>query len=153
LNAPRPLGLVILALAELAGGALTAALAVRNLDVVYAYVSLSGVSLIYFPDFLSYFSILFAVGLAAVAAAYGLWTGKGWGWTLGSYLGVSYMVFFVGFLSYFIAQYGDNYTEFQAGVAYMAVSIAAVFYLDRAHMKARFGRSPDAQDSEAPSPI
>ncbi len=143
MNTPRPVGLVVLTLAEAAGGALTAALAARDLGVVYAYISLSGDSLLHFPDFLSYFSILVAVGLAAAASAYGLWTGKWWGWTLGSYLGVAYMVFFVGFLSYFLAQYNDNYTEFQAGAAYLAVSVAAVFYLDRAYIKARFGRAID----------
>jgi hypothetical protein len=143
LSSPRPTGLVVLALAEAVGGALTAALAARDLGVVYAYVSLSGIGLLHFPDFLSYFSTLVAVGLAAAASAYGLWTGRRWGWTLGSYLGVAYMVFFVGFLSYFLAQYDDNYTEFQAGAVYLAVSVAAVFYLDRAHIKARFGRAPD----------
>ncbi len=153
MSGPRPTGVTILALFELGAGAATSALAARDLGVVYSFIASNGLDPLRFPDFLSFFAALFAVGVAAAAIAYGLWAGKGWGWTLGSYLGVAYMVFFVGFLSYFVAQYSDNYIEFQAGAFYLAVSVAAVFYLDRAGVKAHFGRVPEGGGGNAPPDI
>ncbi|MDG6956316.1 MAG: hypothetical protein JRN30_03195 [Nitrososphaerota archaeon] len=151
MSSPRHVGVTVLALVEAAAGVYTAAIAAYDFNVVYSFISSYGLDPLRFPDFLSYFAILFAVGCAAVVIAYGLLAGKRWGWTLGSYLGVAYMVFAVGFGSYFVAQYSGDYSEFQAGIIYLLVSVAAVFYLDRPGVKARFGRGAHP-DEPAPPP-
>ena len=140
----------MLAVAEAGAGVFTAAVAAYDFNVVYSFIISFGLDPLRFPDFLSYFSILFAVGCAGVAIAYGLWRGKGWGWTLGTYLSVAYMVFAVGFGSYFVSQYGGDTSEFQASLVYLFASVAAVFYLDRPHVKAHFGRAPLPLEANSP---
>ena len=153
MSSPRHVGVTVLALVEAAAGVYTAAIAAYDFNVVYSFIVSFGLDPLRFPDFLSYFAILFAVGCGAVVIAYGLLAGKRWGWTLGSYLSVAYMVFSVGFGSYFVSQYSGDYSEFQAGLLYLFVSVAAVFYLDRPSVKARFGRGGEPAGTAPPSEI
>ena len=139
----EPRGVKVVAALEVAGGMFTSGLSIYYLSIVYSYTSSLGRSPLQFPDFYSYFVGLAALGFAALPVAYGLWKGRGWGWTLGTYLGVAYMAFCIGLGSYFISTYGD-YTEIRAGLAYMGPSIGAVFYLDRPNVKEFFGVGTDS---------
>ena len=139
MSGKRPRWLTTLSLTESAVGVFTFCLGAYYLDVIHGLTSSFGLSPAHFPDFYSFFGLLTAIGAVAIAIGYGLWRGKGWGWTAGTYLGVAYLVLSLGFGSYFVSVYGD-YTEMQAGLAYLIVSLAAVLYLDRPGVKEFFGK-------------
>lgn len=146
----KPRWLPIPAAVEAAVGALTLAGAVYYLQEIYAFTSSIGMSPLNFPDFYSYFGVLAAAAAAALAIAFGVWKRARWGFTAGTYLGVAYLVFCVGFGSYFVATYGD-YTEMVAGLPLLAASLALVFYLDRPGVRANFlGPGPEAADPQVP---
>ncbi|MDG6988615.1 MAG: hypothetical protein JRN21_04730 [Nitrososphaerota archaeon] len=146
MSGAKPRGLTLLATAVATAGVVTFASAASYLQQIYAFTSSLGLSPIGFPDFYSYFGILMAVGAAAVPVAYGVWRGERWGLTAGTYFSVAYMVFYVGFGSYFVATYGD-YTELQAGLLYVVASGALVFYLERRSIRDYF------LHGEAPLPV
>lgn len=144
----RPRGLDPLAVGVATAGVVTFLSAASYLQQIYAFTSSLGLSPVGFPDFYSYFGALMVVGAAAVPVAYGVWRGEKWGLAAGTYFSVAYMVFYVGFGSYFVATYGD-YTELQAGLLYVVASGALVFYLERGSVKDFFLHEavPPAQDT------
>lgn len=134
----RPDGVAALSLVEVLGGAGTVVIGAYFLNDVNSIVASVGLGLVNVPDFLTFFSAEVAMGATAIVAGYGLWARKGWGWALAIYLGVAVLVFGVGMEAYFLATYGD-FTETEAMLLPMAVSLGAVYYLDRPVAKEFFG--------------
>jgi hypothetical protein len=98
-----------------------------------------GLGLVNVPDFFTLFAGEILLGAFALPAAYGLWTLKPWGWTLAVNLGVAVLVFAAGMGAYFLATYND-FTETEAMLLPMAISIGAVYYLNTPNAKIYFGK-------------
>jgi peptidoglycan/LPS O-acetylase OafA/YrhL len=135
----RPDGVAALSLIEVVGGVGTIVIGAYFLNAVDSIASSVGLGLTNVPDFFTFFAAEVAVGALAIVAGYGLWTRKPWGWTLAIYLGVGVLVFAVGMGAYFLATY-DDFTETEAMFLPMAVSLGAVYYLDRPVAKVFFGK-------------
>lgn len=135
----RPEGVSALSFIEVIGGVGTAVIGAYFLNAVNEIASSVGLSAANAPDFYSFFAAEIVIGALAVVAGTGLWMKKRWAWTLAVYLGVSAIVFALGMGAYFMATYGD-FTETEAMLLPMAVSLGAVYYLDRPAAKSFFGQ-------------
>jgi peptidoglycan/LPS O-acetylase OafA/YrhL len=135
----RPDGVAALSLIEVVGGAGTIVIGAYFLNAVDSIAASVGLGLANVPDFATFFAAEVVAGALAIVAGYALWTKKAWGWTLAIYLGVGVLVFAVGMGAYFLATYGD-FTETEAMLLPMAVSLGAVYYLDRPVAKGFFGK-------------
>jgi peptidoglycan/LPS O-acetylase OafA/YrhL len=135
----RPDGVAALSLIEVLGGAGTMVIGAYFLNAVSAIASSVGLGVANIPDFYTFFAAETVMGGLALPAGYGLWKGKGWGWSLSLYLGVAFLVFAVGMGAYFLATYGD-FTETEAALLPMVVSLGAVAYLDRPDARRFFGK-------------
>ncbi|MDG7010880.1 MAG: hypothetical protein JRN57_02045 [Nitrososphaerota archaeon] len=135
----RPDGVSALSLIEVLGGAGTIVIGAYFLNAVNSIASSVGLGAANIPDFYSFFAGEIVLGVLAIPAGYGLWTQRGWGWSLAVYLGVAVLVFAVGMGAYFLATYGD-FTETEAMFLPMLTSIGAVAYLDRPAVKGHFGK-------------
>lgn len=124
---------------EAAGGVLAIAVGGYFLVAVNVIASSVGLGPVNIPDFYVFFSGEILLGVLGPITAYGLWKGRRWGWSLAVYAGISTLVYSIGFGAYFLATYGD-FTETQATIVPMLVSLGAVYYLDKAEAKAFFGR-------------
>ena len=144
----KPQGLTLLAAGEGVAGVVTLLSAVTYLQEIYSFTSSLGLQPSQFPDFYAYFGALAAVSAAALFIAYGLWRGRKWGFTVGNYFSVAYLVFCIGFGSYFVATYGD-YTEIEAGVLYLVMSGAVLLYLGRPQVKDFFEGVKEEPDPPA----
>ena len=136
---PRPDGVAALALLEVIAGAGTIVIGAYFLNAVNSIAASVGLGAADIPDFYSFFAAEIAAGALAIPVGYGLWTLRGWGWSLAVYLGVATLVFAVGMGAYFLATYGD-FTETEAAILPMVVSLGAVAYLDRPEPRRRFGK-------------
>ena len=135
----RPDGVAALSFIEVIAGAGTIVIGAYFLNAVNAIATSVGLGVASIPDFYTFFSVEIAMGALAIPAGYGLWTRKGWGWTLAVYLGVAVLVFSAGMGAYFLATYGD-FTETMAMLLPMVVSLGAVAYLDRQGPRSHFGK-------------
>ena len=136
---PKPDALAALSLIEAIGGVGTVVIGAYFLNEVNAIAASVGLGLGNVPDFYAFFAVEVAAGVLALPAAYGLWARRGWGWSLSVYLGVAVIVFALGMGAYFVATYGD-FTETEAALLPMAVSLGAVYYLDRPDSRRLFAK-------------
>ena len=136
---PRPDALAALTLIEAIGGVGTVVIGAYFLVEVNAIAASVGLGFGNVPDFYAFFAVEVAAGALALPAAYGLWARRGWGWSLSVYLGIAVIVFALGMGAYFVATYGD-YTETEAALLPMVVSLGAVYYLDRPDSRRFFGK-------------
>lgn len=135
----RPDGVAAISLIEAIGGGGTVVIGAYFLNSVNAIAASVGLGPANVPDFYSFFAAEVVLGALAIPAAYGLWARRGWGWTMAVYLGVVVLVYAVGMGAYFLATYGD-FTETEAVILPMVVSLAAVAYLDRQDARRFFGK-------------
>jgi len=70
--------------------------------------------------------ILVVAGVIALGLGYGLWTGKGWAWTLALIFSI------LGILGGIIS--------LPEGVVSIIIDILIIYYLTRAHVKQFFGK-------------
>lgn len=135
----RPDGVAALSFIEVLGGIGTIAIGAYFLNAVNSIAASVGLGVASIPDFYTFFAVEIVMGALALPAGYGLWTRKAWGWTLALYLGVAFLVFAVGMGAYFLATYGD-FTETEAALLPMVVSLGSVAYLDRQDSRRFFGK-------------
>jgi hypothetical protein len=134
----RPEGVSALSLIEVIGGAGTVVIGAWFLNAVNSIAASVGLGAANIPDFYLFFAAEIVVGALAVFAGLGLWTRKRWARALAVYLGIAVVTYALGMGAYFLATYGD-FTETEAMLLPMAVSLGAVYYLEKPVAKAFFG--------------
>jgi hypothetical protein len=72
--------------------------------------------------------VLLILGLVSFLLAYGLWTGKGWAWTL------TFIFSIIGILLGLIS--------LPSGIISILINVLILYYLTRPHVKAFFGKAP-----------
>ncbi|MBS7636650.1 hypothetical protein KEJ37_04875 [Candidatus Bathyarchaeota archaeon] len=82
--------------------------------------------------------IMVILGLISLFIAYGLWTGKGWAWTL--CLVFSIIGLILGILS------------LPSGIISLIINILILYYLTRPHVKAFFGKGQPPEGPPPPPP-
>lgn len=70
-------------------------------------------------------SLLIILGLISFLIAWGLWTGRGWAWTLG---------FVLAIIGLIMALLGFN-------IVSILINLIVIYYLTRPHVKAFFGKA------------
>ncbi len=115
----RPLGVTILAILEAIGGLLSLVGGIWLFNAAKMFPLL-----IFFVPF-AIFSII--IGIIALIVAWGLWSGKGWAWTIALILSVIGIV--LGIVS--IAS---------GGIIAIIINGIILYYLTRPHVKAFFGK-------------
>jgi hypothetical protein len=129
----RPLGITILAiLAVLLGIAgLLGGLGSFTVGAVLGsatFSALGGVAII--------------LGLVWFATAYGLWTGKRWGWTIALILAIISVI--ENAVSIAFASYASAFG--------LVIALIIIYYLTRPHVKAFFGRGPTTMPPPSTTP-
>jgi hypothetical protein len=71
---------------------------------------------------------LLILGLISFLLAYGLWTGKGWAWTL------TFIFSIIGMLL--------GLVSLPFGIIIILIDVLILYYLTRPHVKAFFGKAP-----------
>ncbi len=119
----RPLGITILAILAAVGG---------------VFLLLAGLGAMAFAGLGGLFAILgivaILVGVVYLAFAYGAWTLKPWGWTLGVGASIASIVLT-------ILQLTQGTQEIVGAIISIAISAAILYYLYQPDVKAAFGRS------------
>mgnify|MGYP001060485344 CR=1 FL=1 len=82
--------------------------------------------------------VMVILGLIAFFIAYGLWTGKGWAWTLCLIFSIIGLI--ISILS------------LPAGIISLIIDILILYYLTRPHVKAFFGKGPSPEAPPPPPP-
>jgi hypothetical protein len=135
---PRPTGIAIIAILEIlvgllaaAGGALIVGVASSSVLNSYGVGMFSGIIAV-----IGGFAII--IGLFAIFVGWGMWTGKGWAWTLALVLYILGALF--GILTLPI------------GIVGLVIDLLLIWYLYRPHVKAFFGKGGMTQQAPmAPS--
>jgi Predicted membrane protein (DUF2127) len=136
----RPTGVAILAVLDLLGGialilfgGLLAAAGGSSMLSSYGYGAYTGIA--------AGFGLALAVGgLLALLVGWGLWTGRGWAWTLGVVLyGIGLVFSIVGLV-----------TGGASVLVSLVIDAIILWYLFRPHVKAYFGKG-SAMAQPAPS--
>ncbi len=124
----RPFGVTVIAILEIIGG-----LVLIGLGAFFAAVGMAAGVIPFFglPISIVYIGlaiILIILGLIAFAIAYGLWTGKGWAWTVA--LVFSIIGIIIGLLN------------LPGGIINIIINAIIIYYLTRPHVKEFFGKAP-----------
>ena len=82
--------------------------------------------------------ILIVIGLVAFLIAYGLWTGRGWAWTLCLIFSIFGLI--IGVLS------------LPSGIISLTINLLVLYYLTRRRVKAFFGKGSSVGDPSEPPP-
>lgn len=139
----RPLGITILAiLAGLGGigflllaamvGALSAMIGMLGMGAEVPFLGIiAGFVMIFMGIFIILAVLYFAV-------AYGLWTGKGWAWTLSIILFVLDIILGLAMLP--------------GGIVTIIIAVLIIWYLTRPHVKEFFGKAPATAPPPPPPP-
>lgn len=132
----RPLGVTILAILEVLGGLVFLGIGALML-IAASLVTAATVSVPYFPFafpaailaavLLVYGAVLAILGIFAFVIAYGLWTGKGWAWTLAIILAIIAII--MGLIS------------LPSGIVTILINVIIIYYLTRPHVKEFFGKA------------
>jgi lysylphosphatidylglycerol synthetase-like protein (DUF2156 family) len=145
----RPTGIAVLAILELIagiifliGGAFLAALGGSSMLAAYGMGAFSGIIAIFG-------GVLAVVGIITIIVGWGLWSGKGWAWTLAVVLSALGVVFsLVGLIG---GQASD--------IVGLIIDALILWYLFRPHVKTYFGKgmamsqpAPTMQAPPAPTP-
>ncbi|MEM2084234.1 MAG: hypothetical protein QXP60_09790 [Nitrososphaerota archaeon] len=132
----RPLGVTILAILEAIGGIIyLAGILLINLflGMMMGFMPEEIPEMEFFGGFLGMIAlvvsiVLLILGLVSFLLAYGLWTGKGWAWTL------TFIFSIIGILL--------GLVSLPAGIITILINIVILYYLTRPHVKAFFGKAP-----------
>ncbi|MEM3406109.1 MAG: hypothetical protein QXY18_01695 [Nitrososphaerota archaeon] len=132
----RPLGVTILAILEAIGGIIyLAGILLINLflGMMMGFMPEEIPEMEFFGGFLGMIAlvvsiVLLILGLVSFLLAYGLWTGKGWAWTL------TFIFSIIGILL--------GLVSLPAGIITILINIVILYYLTRPHVKAFFGKVP-----------
>ncbi|MEM0011094.1 MAG: hypothetical protein QXP86_06605 [Nitrososphaerota archaeon] len=124
----RPFGVTVLAILEIIGGLI--------LIGTGAFIGAAGmmagmvpyVGWAFGPAFLALGVVIILIGLFSFVIAYGLWTGKGWAWTLALVLSIIGII--VGIFN------------LPGGIIGIIINVIIIYYLTRPHVKAFFGKAP-----------
>jgi hypothetical protein len=90
--------------------------------------------------FMAIGAIAILIGIVGLITAWGLWTGQGWGWTLGLVLAIISLI-----LSLPTALAG-------VGIVPIIIDIVIIYYLTTPHVKAFFGKGPSPEAPPPPPP-
>lgn len=145
MKSSRPTGISILAILDLIGGIFLA-----FVGIVVAAATSSGVlsSLGYsgyanLAGALEVVGGLFAVlGVIAILAGWGMWTGRAWAWTL------AVVLYVLGALFSLISLLGGSL----ASVVGLLIEVFLLWYMFRPHVRAFFGRGMPAQPAPMAQP-
>ncbi len=132
----RPLGVTILAILEAIGGIIYLAgilLISFIMEMVTRFMPVAGAGVGIVRGFLGIIAIIAAIvllilGFISFLLAYGLWTGKGWAWTL------TFVFSIIGILLGLIS--------LPSGIITILINALILYYLTRPHVKAFFGKAP-----------
>lgn len=132
----RPLGITILAILEAIGGIiyLTGILIIGLfLEMISEFVPATLPRAGFLKGFLGLIILVAAIvllilGLISFLLAYGLWTGKGWAWTL------TFIFSIIGILL--------GLVSLPAVIITILINVVILYYLTRPHVKAFFGKAP-----------
>ena len=136
----RPLGITILAILEAIGGIICIGLSIIGivlvgvlLQMITGFVSEAMPEMGIFGGFLEMIALVAAIvllifGLISLLLAYGLWTGKGWAWTL------TFIFSIIGILL--------GLVSLPFGIITIFIDALILYYLTRSHVKAFFGKAP-----------
>lgn len=124
----RPFGVTVLAILEIIGG-----LILMGTGIIF-FGAAGMVGVVPFAGwafawmFIAVAIVLVILGLFAFVIAYGLWTGKGWAWTLALVLSIIGII--IGIFS------------LPGGIITIIINAIIIYYLTRPHVKAFFGKAP-----------
>ncbi|MEM2928510.1 MAG: hypothetical protein QXP60_06065 [Nitrososphaerota archaeon] len=132
----RPLGVTILAILEAIGGIIYLAgilLIGLFLGMMTGFMPEEIPEMGFFGGFLGMIAlvgsiVLLILGLVSFLLAYGLWTGKGWAWTLTLIFSI------IGILL--------GLVSLPVGIITILINVVILYYLTRPHVKAFFGKAP-----------
>ncbi|MEM2806806.1 MAG: hypothetical protein QXU45_07495 [Candidatus Bathyarchaeia archaeon] len=82
--------------------------------------------------------IMVILGLISFFIAYGLWTGKGWAWTLCLVFSIIGLILSI--------------LSLPSGIISLIINILILYYLTRPHVKAFFGKGPPPEGPPPPPP-
>jgi len=133
----RPLGVTILAILEAIEGVIYLAgilLIGIFFEMITTFMPETMPRMIgFFKGFLGMIVLVIAIillilGLISFLLAYGLWTGKGWAWTL------TFIFSIIGILL--------GLVSLPSGIISILINVLILYYLTRPHVKAFFGKAP-----------
>jgi hypothetical protein len=133
----RPLGVTILAILEAIGGIIYIVgilLIGLFFEMITTFMPETMPRMVgFFRGFLGMIvlviaRILLILGLISFLLAYGLWTGKGWAWTLTLIFSI------IGILL--------GLVSLPTGIITILINVLILYYLTRPHVKAFFGKAP-----------
>ena len=124
----RPTGVTVLAILELIGGIITilfgmAAIVSSTFLNPYGYAVVAGLAV-------ASGGALVLFGALAVVVGYGMWSGKGWSWTLAVVLYGLGVVFSLVYIA----------VGLWSNILALAIDLLILWYLWRPHVKAYFGK-------------
>ena len=124
----RPTGVTVLAILELFGGIITilfgmAAIVSSTFLNPYGYAVVAGLAV-------ASGGALVLFGVLAVVVGYGMWSGKGWSWTLAVVLYGLGVVFSLVYIA----------VGLWSNILALAIDLLILWYLWRPHVKAYFGK-------------
>jgi|YelNatPaOPRAMG01_1025707.scaffolds.fasta_scaffold94794_2 MFS family permease len=82
--------------------------------------------------------VMVILGLISLFIAYGLWTGKGWAWTLCLVFSIIGLILSI--------------LSLPSGIISLIINILILYYLTRPHVKAFFGKGPPPEGPPPPPP-
>jgi uncharacterized membrane protein (DUF2068 family) len=129
----RPTGITILAVLEVIGGL---ALLLGGAG------SLAGGAIIGSGGLAGLGAVLLILGLVSFAVAYGLWTGRGWAWTVALILSIISVI--INGVSIAFGNYGS--------IVGLIIALIIIYYLTRPHVKAFFGKGGTTMPPPSSSP-
>jgi hypothetical protein len=133
----RPLGVTILAILEAIGGIIYIVgilLIGLFFEMITTFMPETMPRMVgFFRGFLGMIVLVIAIillilGLISFLLAYGLWTGKGWAWTLTLIFSI------IGILL--------GLVSLPTGIITILINVLILYYLTRPHVKAFFGKAP-----------
>jgi hypothetical protein len=138
----RPFGVTILAVLTVINALVSFGLSAL-VGVIFGWVGalVPGV----FGGFLAAIAIIFSIvavafGLIYLLLAWGLWSGKGWAWTITLILTVLSLI-------------GSLVTAASGlGIVSLIIDVLILYYLTRPHVKAFFGKGPPPEMPPPPPP-
>jgi hypothetical protein len=138
----RPTGITILAILELIGG-------IFGLLGGILLIGVGGSGILSSLGYGIASGLIAALGggvvvfsLFALLMGWGMWTGKGWAWI------IAVILYILGALANLASLAIGVYTS----IVGLVIAALILWYLWRPHVKAFFGRGPQAQASPAPQP-
>jgi hypothetical protein len=123
----RPTGVTILAVLAAIGGVfgILGGLALLGIGTFFASAGLGGLAFVFGL-------IALAVGIAELAFAYGAWTLKPWGWTLGIVLAAVSIVLYV-------VEVVLGYADITGVIISIVISAVIIYYLNMPDIRRAFG--------------